>query len=804
VITLNEEQQAAADAIDGTWVVVASPGSGKTTVALKRYENMLIRGIPSKDILNLTFTAAAAEEMVSRAGLLNAGKVFRTFHSYALELIKNERRHLPFKLCDTVIPVALEDYKLIFKLVESYKGIDNYQMLREMISGWKRCNMEPDQVIAESPNERLYLYALAYRDYERRCREEGWLDFDSLMRETVKLLETNGDVRNRYQRSYISVDEAQDTDITQFRMLQLIFAGNMFVVGDENQCQPPGTKIAVVRQRNQGRKKAMIEQVSIERLHPTDKLVSWDHRTKRLRICGRTFRRASRKYCGELIEIQTNGKVTKVTPDHHVWVKFNRKALAKKTHFVYLMWKKSAGFRIGTSSLRAASGSNQISHRGYQEQANAMWVLAVVKSNEEARTLEEIWSLKYGIPQTTFKPYTRRSQSQIDRIFHSVDPENGLRLLHDKGLDFRSPLVKWPFGKHQTKFHGYFKTITANVLSGLMDMPTRIPHKSSVVKTKRIQYRGPVYSLEVERDHTYIADGIPVGNCIYEWRSAQPGSLTNFERLFPGAKKLYLGENFRSTGELVSFFKAILPVDNGIASHMVTRNVMGEKPSFTRFFDDLTEASWIIDHLPDPPRTVILARTNRQLFIYQRLMSSRGIKYVFLGKKDFWDQKEIKQMLSLAKHYLDDPTPAHRVLSTVMREHNLPALFQRFNPDEADPIGNMNGLVKIAAEKGGNTKEFLDFVRKLMYGRKSTKKVKTVTLSTVHQAKGREWDHVFVIGVNEGRIPHSNGDINEERRIFFVACSRAAKTLHISYNGNRSMFLNDFVNEIKIHTTGAE
>ena len=116
----------------------------------------------------------------------------------------------------------------------------------------------------------------------------------------------------------------------------------------------------------------------------------------------------------------------------------------------------------------------------------------------------------------------------------------------------------------------------------------------------------------------------------------------------------------------------------------------------------------------------------------------------------------------------------------------------------------MNGLVKMAAEKGGTTKEFLDFVRKLKYGRKSSKNVKTVTLSTVHQAKGREWDHVFVIGVNEGRMPHRDGELNEEKRIFFVACSRAAKTLSINYNGVRSMFLNNYTDQIKVHTTGAE
>src|SRR6266704_4714862 len=94
IVPLNQEQQAAAQAIDGVWVTVAGPGSGKTTVLLDRHMHMLMRGIKDKDILNLTFTAAAAEEMVSRVGLIGANKVFRTFHSFALDLIKQERAKL--------------------------------------------------------------------------------------------------------------------------------------------------------------------------------------------------------------------------------------------------------------------------------------------------------------------------------------------------------------------------------------------------------------------------------------------------------------------------------------------------------------------------------------------------------------------------------------------------------------------------------------------------------------------------------------------------------------------------------------
>jgi superfamily I DNA/RNA helicase len=75
--------------------------------------------------------------------------------------------------------------------------------------------------------------------------------------------------------------------------------------------------------------------------------------------------------------------------------------------------------------------------------------------------------------------------------------------------------------------------------------------------------------------------------------------------------------------------------------------------------------------------------------------------------------------------------------------------------------------------------------------------VKGLTLSTVHQSKGREFKHVFIIGAHQGMMPHRDGELNEERRIFFVACTRAADTLQISFFKEPSMFLNDFRDQIE-------
>lgn len=235
-ISLNPEQLAGVEAVDGDYVMIAGPGSGKTRVLVERYLRMRSRGIPDKDILNLTFTNAAATEMVERVGLLNSSDVFKTFHSFCLALLKVERGHLPFPTIDTIIPVRGEQFMLMKELLKTYPAITSYFALNDSISRWKAENIGPQQALEEASEAGVtYFHALAYRDYERRMREEGWLDFDALVKETVALLESNDEVRNRNKRKYIAVDECQDTDVTQFRLLQLLYNSNIFVVGDENQ-----------------------------------------------------------------------------------------------------------------------------------------------------------------------------------------------------------------------------------------------------------------------------------------------------------------------------------------------------------------------------------------------------------------------------------------------------------------------------------------------------------------------------------------------------------------------------------------
>jgi superfamily I DNA/RNA helicase len=228
---------------------------------------------------------------------------------------------------------------------------------------------------------------------------------------------------------------------------------------------------------------------------------------------------------------------------------------------------------------------------------------------------------------------------------------------------------------------------------------------------------------------------------------------------------------------------------------MRTENEEGIDPVITEYADDYEEARHVLASVTDAVNTAVLARTNRQLFIFQRMCLSKGVKYKILGKKDFLDQGEIKRLIKLAKES-SDTRPANVVLADLIQRHNLIQIYKHTgDEDESDPVENLNAIVKMSAGKG-TTKEFLTYLRKLAYARKS---VKGLTLSTGHQAKGREFANVYVVGVNQGKLPHCNGEIGEERRLFFVMCSRAAKTLNISFYKHRSEFLNNYVDRIQVY-----
>lgn len=240
---------------------------------------------------------------------------------------------------------------------------------------------------------------------------------------------------------------------------------------------------------------------------------------------------------------------------------------------------------------------------------------------------------------------------------------------------------------------------------------------------------------------------------------------------------------------------------------MVSQRPIGEEVRLIHYRGEDEEANEVLNEIVGRDLiddSAILARTNRQLQLIQRRAMSRNIKAEILGKKNVWQENEVKHLIDLTKECVMDPRPAATVMQSLIHEHNLVHRYSntKSNPMEKDPIENLNDIVRMAGRKSKETGkpltvlQFLEWLRKITYMRRS-KSEPILTLSTVHQAKGREWKHVFVVGCNQGTMPHRDGELLEEHRIFFVAASRAVDELQISFYKNRSQFLNQFVEEIE-------
>src|SRR4051812_16686854 len=253
---LNPPQREAVMHGEGPLLVLAGAGSGKTRVLTYRIAYLLATGqaLPS-EILAITFTNKAAGEMKERVERLVGGgsRVMwvMTFHSACARILRTDARRLGYKRAFTIYDGAAP-LRLIKRCVGE-AGVDPKRFppraIRATISGAKSQLIDADAYAEAQGSYFEESVADVYRLYEKRMLEANAMDFDDLLVRTVNLLELFEDVRERYRKAFkwVLVDEYQDTNRVQYRLLQLL-AGehrNLTVVGDEDQCLVEGTRVAL-------------------------------------------------------------------------------------------------------------------------------------------------------------------------------------------------------------------------------------------------------------------------------------------------------------------------------------------------------------------------------------------------------------------------------------------------------------------------------------------------------------------------------------------------------------------------------
>jgi DNA helicase-2/ATP-dependent DNA helicase PcrA len=326
-----------------------------------------------------------------------------------------------------------------------------------------------------------------------------------------------------------------------------------------------------------------------------------------------------------------------------------------------------------------------------------------------------------------------------------------------------------------------------------------------------LQHRLLELWLGDRRDLCVVGDA---SQTIYSFAGADARFLLDFESRHDGAVMVRLQSNHRSDAAILAVANDLMR-DRPGALHLVAargdRGSSTESPTVTAFDDDEDEARGIAHRISqqieagiDPRRIAVLYRAHAQSAELVAALSDRGIPTTVLGGKRFFDLPEVRQAVMALRGA--SVAPIESGFADAVRDV-LRSLGLTDEPPAAggalrDAWEARRAILRLAEEAppGTTLRTFTDELT----ARARTQDepaMRTVTLATIHAAKGLEWDHVHIVGLSEGLLPISYAttfeQVDEERRLAYVGITRAARTLSLSWaRGQRDRQPSRFLREI--------
>jgi DNA helicase-2/ATP-dependent DNA helicase PcrA len=389
------------------------------------------RPVHPASILAITFTNKAAKEMKQRLeGIVGDGindMWVSTFHASCVRILRRDIEKLGFGRSFVIFDTSDQQTLIKDCLKELNLNEKNFPV-REVLSKIGQAKdelIEPDVYTRMNGSDfRLGKIAKIYELYQKKLKNNNALDFDDIIMLTIKLFVDNPPVLDYYQRKfkYVLVDEYQDTNTAQYTLISLLakYYRNLCVVGDDDQCLAEGALV----QTPAGTK-------PIQKIKAGDTVICAAGRGKS--TTGVVDKATGRDYKGPAVKITTRlGKVIIGTPNHIGFAKVNAQ---QGIYYVYLMYKKGFGYRIGqTQGVRSRDGeiANGLFVRLNQEQGDKMWILHATDNKERAAYFEQLLAFKYGIPTTVFSCGGRSitlSQQSVNAIFDQIDTDSAAEML---------------------------------------------------------------------------------------------------------------------------------------------------------------------------------------------------------------------------------------------------------------------------------------------------------------------------------------------------------------------------------------
>lgn len=786
-ILANKQQDDAIQHIDGPALLLAVPGSGKTTVIVARTGYMIFeKHIAPENILTVTFTTAAAKEMeerfVKKFSYTGTMPHFSTIHSLCVTILKL-CRHKHGVFISTLEPNNTKIVrKVLIDILDEYPDDGIVAQIAQMI-GYIKNSMASAEDIKRLAVENEYI-SKAYYAYLDYMDTNALMDFDDQLLLAYQYLQQYPDILEMLQEKYryISVDEAQDTSYVQHQIIRLLASKyqNIFMVGDEDQCwTKDGT---VLTDKGEKRVEELVVGDMVQTLYCGEAVFS-----EITNITERSARSAVKLHvCYGSPKSQLNSTLT-VTPNHKLFIKHRRVPLKK--------WVISVAMNYEYNCQKVQLIGDGVSiEKEFADYKSAM----------------------------TFAYYLKKEYGAVIRE----------QLFFNNCWYWAIPAYQAHAGQVMLALHN-----------------DRIT-KCQITNIEALDYFDKVYDIEVAQTGNLFVNNVLSHNCIYGFRGAYPQALLEFQKIYPHAVQLLMETNYRSTKEIVAAAdKFIKQNKNRFEKHMVTGNEKGQKISEKKL--DFMEGQYRyllaqIKAVPSEKTLAILYRNNSSAIPLIDLLDKEGVNFncrdgmdLFFANSlvldalallnfasnprdlDSYSRLYYKFNLFLSKSHLTDVNAnleqyPNKSIWDIVFENNafirikeelgkLKIQFQKaaqMQPKEAIEFlvyktnykNYLNQKMKNDIEQSAPTilyalysvaqeyktiPEFLEGIERLQKARHK-RTGSNITLSTIHSSKGLEFDTVILIDTIEGIFPtlKAEGDeLESEVRLFYVAVTRAKERL---------------------------
>ncbi|HZZ94157.1 MAG TPA: 3'-5' exonuclease [Usitatibacter sp.] len=765
-------------------LILAGAGSGKTKVLTTRIAHLIQSGQASPaGVLAVTFTNKAAREMLTRLSAMlpinTRGMWVGTFHGLCNRLLRTHHReaNLPqlFQILDSGDQLAL------IKRLAKAQGLDEEKYpprtLMQFINASKEAGLRANAVEATDDFTRRMVGF--YADYDAQCNREGVVDFAELLLRTFETLAHNLHLLQHYQQrfKYILVDEFQDTNKLQYRWIKMMAGSNgcVFAVGDDDQCLPAGTQVTMADGSLQ----------PIESIGVGDRVRSLDQHGRF--VTGTVFRTHSSGARGDLVEVVTrSGKRIVSTPEHTHFAALAHEAAAlagdpemprmevchERRRFREML---AASMVRGMAMVQGDGAPDEVVrvHRFHGEGRTVFDIDVFPTHNFVAGGLvthnsiyrfrgAEVGNMNefvrdFGVKDVVKLEQNYRSHGNILDAANAIIAKNTSRL--GKNL--------WTSEGKGEPLRIYAAANDEEEARFVVDEVKQLHREGMALSDMALLYRSNAQSRILE--HHLFRSGVSYkvygGLRFFERQevkhalaylrlAANPDDDTAFTRVvnFPPR-----GIGARSIEQLQEASEQGM----GSLMHVARAGVVGGRSGtaiqqFVAVIDSLTKSA---ESLPLPE-------------LIEEILERSNLKQHYAAEKDGQDRLEnLNELVNAASLFVED------------FEHGLEPEAEVAEGEVATVVGTPEQQMLAA---------FLSHASLEAGEREAGPGQDALQLMTVHSAKGLEFSAVFISGLEEGLFPHENsmledGGIEEERRLMYVAITRARKRLYLSYAGSRML-----------------